>query len=142
MLCEVQVLDFWSELRIHVVAMKAPADDVAEFGFGATAFATGAFMPFLDERRVGRGRHCLGNTLLLLGCVLWASAKLEGAFAVVVSLHGKTTDALAVSGALPVVPSKIAIVAMAHLAPSLLLMRLQPIDAALPHGQHAQHWRG
>jgi hypothetical protein len=50
--------------------------------------------------------------------VLGASAKLDGAFAVVVSLHGKTADALAISGALPTVTRDSAIMAVAHVLKS------------------------
>ena len=66
-LCEMQVLDFWSELRIHVVAVQAKADDLAHFGFGASAFAMGPLLPPLDERRVGLGRSRFRNTPFLLG---------------------------------------------------------------------------
>jgi hypothetical protein len=132
---EVAVLDFWAVVHIHVVAMKAPADDLARFGFGAFAFAMGQRrLPLaapLDEPAVsGLGRQRFRHAPCLLGCVLGAGAKLDGAHIVVVSFHGKTTDALAVSAALPVVPRKIAIVTMAHLSPNLLLSRLRPFASA------------
>jgi len=61
-----QVLDFRSELRIHVVAVQAEADDLAHFGFGTAAFATGPHLALLDERGVGLGSCLLGNIPLVL----------------------------------------------------------------------------
>jgi hypothetical protein len=113
------ILDLRAVIYIHMVAMKAPADDVAEFGFGATAFATGPLLPSPDERRVGLGRHSLRNASLLLGCVLGAGAKLDWAIGVVVPLHGKTAAAFAIFATLPVMPSPIAPVMMAHNRTSL-----------------------
>jgi hypothetical protein len=97
--------------------MEAPADDFAQFGFGAAAFAMRSVLPPLDQRRVGLGSHRFSNAPLLLGCVLGTSAKLDGASAMVVSLHGDSADALAVSLALPVMPGLIAVVTMAHVSP-------------------------
>jgi hypothetical protein len=124
----VAIFNFWVVLRINVIAPQTEADDSA-FGFGAAAFATGPFAPPLDERRVGLRRHRFRYTPLLLGLVLFANAKLDGAFAVVVSLHGKTADAFAVLAALPVVPGLIAVVTVAHCSPNLPLMRLRAFDA-------------
>ncbi len=100
---EVAIFDLWVVLRISVIAPQTEADD-SVFSFCASALATGSLLPPLDERRVRLGRHSLRNASLLLGCVLGTGAKLYGAFAVSVPLHGKTANALAVFGALPVVP--------------------------------------
>jgi hypothetical protein len=116
----VAIFNFWVVLRISVIAPETEADDSC-FGFGATALATGAFMPFLDERRVGLGSYRFSNTPFLLGCVLCASAKFDGTLAVVVSLHGETADAFAIFGALPVMPGEIAVVSMVHCSPNLSL---------------------
>lgn len=109
--------DLGAVAHVHMVAMEAPPDDAAEFGCDTSAFAMGPLVPSLDERSVGLGRHSLRYAPLLLGCVLGASAKLDGAVAVVVSLHGETADAFAVLAALPVMPSEVAVVAVAHLSP-------------------------
>jgi len=122
--------DLRAVVHVHVVAVKAPPDDVAQFGFGASAGAVEPLLPLLYERRVGIGRHSLRNTPFLLGSVLGAGAKLDTAFAVVISLHGDTADALAVSGALPVVPGEIAVVTMAHCSPNLLLRPLRAFGAS------------
>jgi hypothetical protein len=132
---EVAVLDFWAVVHIRVAAMEAPADDLARFGFGASAFAMGQcrfpLVARLDKPAViGLGRDRFRNAPCLLGCMLGSGAKLDGAHIVVVSLHQDTAEALAVSAALPVVPRKIAIVTMAYLSPNLLLSRLRPFASA------------
>src|ERR1700675_267634 len=129
---EVPIFDLWVVLRISVIAPQTEGDDSA-FGFGAAASTTRPLLQPLDERRVGLGSHGFRNTPFLLGCVFaGASAKFDGAFAVVISLHGKTTDALAVSGALPIVPGEITIMTVAHSAPNVPLTRLRPSFALLP----------
>jgi len=122
-----------------MVAMKAPADGVAQFGFGASAFATGPLVPPLDKRRVGLGRHSFRYASCLLGCMRWAGAQFDGALAVVASLHWETADAFTVFAALPVVPDLSAVVTMAHVSPNGPLMRrllspvrLADIELALP----------
>jgi hypothetical protein len=35
---EVQVFDVWAVVHVHVVAMEAPADDLAWVGLGASTF--------------------------------------------------------------------------------------------------------
>jgi hypothetical protein len=57
-----------------------------------------------------------------------ASAKFDGAIAVVVSFHQETADALAVSAALPIVTGIIAIMAVAHLSnsPAICSMVVHP----------------
>lgn len=107
MLCEMQVLDFWSELCIHVVAVQAEADNPALFGFGAAALAVGPFLPLLNQRSVGLRRHRLRNAPCRLSFMLGAGSKLNGTFAVVVILHEAPANALAVLAAQPVVPAKI-----------------------------------
>ena len=133
MVGEVQVFDLWVVLHVDVVAMKAPADDLARFGLDASAFAMGQrrlpLAAVLDGRSVGLGSHRFRNAPFLLGCVLGASAKLDWAVAVVVSFHGKTAYAPAVPAALPIVPSEIAVMRVAHLSPKLLT-RLRPIASA------------
>jgi hypothetical protein len=104
-----------------MVAMETPADDVAEFGFGASAFAMEPLLPLLYERSVGLGRHRFCVAQLLCGSVLGASAKLDGASAVVVSFHQETADALAVFAALPIVPREITIMTVAHASPNVPL---------------------
>jgi hypothetical protein len=64
-----------------------------------------------------------------LRCAMfWASAKFDGAIAVVVSFHQETADALAVSSALPIVAGIIAIMAVAHLSnsPAICSMVVHP----------------
>jgi hypothetical protein len=109
--------------------MKAPTDDLARFGLGTSAFAMGQRrLPLaapLDEPTViGLGRYRFRHASFLLCGVLGASAKLDRAFAVVISFHRVTADALAVFAALPIVPRKIAIVTVAHSSPYWPLMRL------------------
>jgi len=57
-----------------------------------------------------------------------ASAKFDGAIAVVVSFHQETAEALAVSAALPIVTGIIAIMAVAHLSnsPAICSMVVHP----------------
>jgi len=62
----VAIFDLWAVVHVHVVAMKAPPDDIAEFGLGASALATGPLVPPLDERGVGLERHRFRNAPLLL----------------------------------------------------------------------------
>jgi hypothetical protein len=131
---EVAVFDFSAIVLIHMVAMKAPADDLARFGFGASAFAMRqrrlALAAPLDKPAViGLGSQRFRHAPFLLGCVLRTRTKLDSAIAVVVSFHQETTDALAVSDALPIVPSEIAVMTVAHLSPKLLT-RLRPIASA------------
>jgi hypothetical protein len=117
-LCEVKALEFRTELAMHVVAPEAEADDLADFLFGAATLTVGAFLPLLRERRVGLLKHRFCDTLLFFAFVIWASTKLDGAFAVVVSFHWQTTHAFAFfAAALPIMPGKTAIVSMAHVAP-------------------------
>lgn len=59
---EVPSLDGGTVVQIDVIAMEALADNLASFGFGASAFATGTLVPPLDERRVGLGSHRFRNT--------------------------------------------------------------------------------
>ena len=74
--------------------MEAPADHVAEFGFGAPALAMRAcrqqFLPLQDGLRIGLGSYRFSNAPLLIGCVFGTGTKFDGAIAVVVSLHGET----------------------------------------------------
>ena len=63
---EMPILDLRAVIYIHMVAMKAPPDDVAQFGFGATTFATKPLVPALDERGVGLARHGSRKAPLLL----------------------------------------------------------------------------
>ena len=105
--CEMLSFNFWAVVHIDVVAMEAPADDLARFGFYTSAFAMGALPQPLGKRGVGLGRHRFRYAPLLLGCVLGARTKLDGAIAVVVSFHQETADALAISRALPIVPGDI-----------------------------------
>jgi hypothetical protein len=128
--CEMLSFNFWAVVHIDVVAMEAPADDLARFGFDTSAFAMGALPQPLGKRSVRFGRHRFCNAPLLLGCVLGARTKLDWAIAVVVSFHGQTTAAFAVPTALPVVPGEIAIMAVAHCSPNLPLMRLRAFDAS------------
>jgi hypothetical protein len=120
--------NFWAVVHIDVVAMEAPADDLARFGFDTSAFAMGALPQPLGKRSVGFGRHRFCNAPLLLGCVLGARTKFDWAIAVVVSFHGQTTAAFAVPTALPVVPGIIAIMAVAHLSnsPAICSMVVHP----------------
>jgi hypothetical protein len=62
----VAIFDLWAIFYVHVIAMEAPADDIAQFGFGASASATGPLVPLLDGLKIGLGSHRFSNALLLL----------------------------------------------------------------------------
>jgi len=118
MLCEVQSLDFGVELRIYMVAVQAEAHDPAHFGFGTPTFAILALPPIMEERRIGLGKHCLGNALYRFGLMPWTRTKLNGAIYMVKCLHWETANALAIVFAPAIVACEIAIMSMAHVSPA------------------------
>ncbi len=129
---EVTGFDLGAVVRIHVVALDAPADYFAGFGFGASAFAMWQRRLPLVTQAVGAflllRTHRFRDPALLLGLVLRARAKLDGALAVVVALHGQAADAFAVFAALPIVPLGVAIMSVHQSAPT---------EACSPHGRPA-----
>jgi hypothetical protein len=141
----VAIFDLPAITDIHMVAMKAPANDLARFGLGASAFAMGQrrlpLVRLLDERSVTLGRHRFCDASFLFGCVLGTRAKFDRAVAVVVSFHRQTADTVAVFDALPIVPGEIAEMSVAH-SLLLLFMPLRPTGSASRHGRHARHWHG
>ena len=136
-------VDLWAVVRIHVVAMKAPANDLARFGLGASAFAMGQrrvpLVTLLGERSVRLGRHRFRDSSFLFGCVLGTRAKFDRAIAVVLSFHRQTADTVALFAALPIVPGEIAEMSVAHSLRSPL-MRQRPTGSASPAGRRARRW--
>ena len=63
---EVEVSDLWAVVHIHVAAVKAPPDNFAQFGFGASAGAMGPLLLHLRELDVGLGTYRLRNAPFLL----------------------------------------------------------------------------
>jgi len=66
MVGEVLGFNLWAVVCVHMVTVKAPPDDVAQVGFGTSAFAIWPLVPPLDERRVVAGSHRFRNIPFLL----------------------------------------------------------------------------
>ena len=90
MLSEMSVFNFRAVVCVRVVAIQAPADDLAGLVGNAPAFTVGPRLPLLPQAlgfgfRLGGAR--LRHAALKVGGVLGTGAKLDGALAVVVALH-------------------------------------------------------
>jgi hypothetical protein len=107
MTCEVLILNHRAPFRVHVVAPKAPTDDLACVDVFTTAMAMGyGPVRFIKHRLMQSAivRHGFEYSGFVLGIVLGAWTEFHRTIAMVVPLHGQTTDAFAVVTALPIVP--------------------------------------
>jgi hypothetical protein len=89
-----------------MVTPNTPADDPADVGVGAPALAMGhrSLRFIISHVRCGVPvEHRLENAGFVLGIVLGAWTEFRRTIAMVVPLHGQTTDAFAVVAALPIV---------------------------------------
>ena len=116
MFCEVQILEFWTEVRIQVIAPQTEARDPHCLALGTPTLT----MRTCRQRfRIRLLRHRLGDVLSLRCFVLaGASPKLNWAFGVVMAFHQETADALAfLAVAIPIVALNGAVVTMTHVFP-------------------------
>ena len=107
MIGEVPVYNLWAVFHVHVVTPQAPADNCTGIGVGAPALAMETRLLALFAQTGEVDLYCGGLDFRhqpILFSVFSTRTKFDRAIAVVMSLHGKTANALAVLAALPFVP--------------------------------------
>jgi hypothetical protein len=134
---QVRFLDVEAEPPVAVAAPDASAHETSA---GCTAQRTPELVVGRNIEQASRRRgilFALGHVIdarhrfhvsKLRRAMFRASAKFDGAIAVVISFHQETADALAVSATLPIVTRDIAIMAVAHVlkSPAMSSMVVQP----------------
>lgn len=98
------ILDFWAIFRIDVRAVQTPSNCLGIIDLGAATPAN-QLRPVLHVSRKLDFYSPFGQSLFLdrpnlIGVMLRAGPKLDGAFGVVVGIHRQTANTLAVTTAL------------------------------------------
>jgi hypothetical protein len=112
---EVSIFNLGGVVRVDVITMEAPADNLAEVGIRTTALAVGRCCLLLLVKGLDLGLllgHRLRHAALLFGFVLRARPKLYRAVGVVIAVHRKAANANAVLCTLVVISL--------HLTPMLM----------------------
>jgi hypothetical protein len=107
----VSIFNLRCVVGIDVIAMEAPADNLARIKVGTSAFAMGSRRVQVSRKLdLDRpfGRWLVRRRLPLLVFVLRALTEFHGAVAMVIAVHGQPADAFAVFPAFEAVPRHVA----------------------------------
>ena len=107
MIGEVPGLDFRAVVCVDMIAPQAETNASAGGEVGAPALAMGSRSLALWGQNAEVNLLCVGGDFRrqpILTSMFGTRTKLDGAIAVVMSLHRQTANALAVLAALPIVP--------------------------------------